>query len=143
MSKADRLQPALLLSRGCCASLPSVPCQFALRISQPSRILCAHRGGGQAVLCWGTEAVSSQADRGDLSAIDGEVDVIFFDFDGTLTEPPGSVIAHGIYNIRSLLHIDYASFRGLLAPGHLMQARWPSSLKGRCVEIAGKPPSFA
>ena len=32
------------------------------------------------------KAVSSQPDRGDLSAIDGAVEVIFFDFDGTLTE---------------------------------------------------------
>jgi hypothetical protein len=32
--------------------------------------------------------VSSQPDRGDLSAIDGAVEVIFFDFDGTLTESP-------------------------------------------------------
>lgn len=39
-------------------------------------------------------AVSSQPDRGDLSAIDGDVEVIFFDFDGTLTETPGTRASH-------------------------------------------------
>jgi len=39
-------------------------------------------------------AVSSQPDRGDLSAIDGAVEVIFFDFDGTLTETPGTKASH-------------------------------------------------
>lgn len=39
-------------------------------------------------------AVSSQPDRGDLSAIDGAVEVIFFDFDGTLTETPGTRASH-------------------------------------------------
>ncbi|CAJ1370391.1 unnamed protein product [Effrenium voratum] len=39
-------------------------------------------------------AVSSVPDRGDLSAIDGDVEVIFFDFDGTLTETPGTKASH-------------------------------------------------
>lgn len=53
----------------------------------------ALRSISQAV-SYAPTAVSSQPDRNDLSAIDGDVEVIFFDFDGTLTETPGTRASH-------------------------------------------------
>ena len=50
--------------------------------------------------------MSSQPDRGDLSAIDGAVEVIFFDFDGTLTESP----CHGFENFERLAPGQIAKF---------------------------------
>eukprot|EP00931_Biecheleriopsis_adriatica_P005111 TRINITY_DN10666_c0_g1_i1.p1 TRINITY_DN10666_c0_g1~~TRINITY_DN10666_c0_g1_i1.p1 ORF type:complete len:636 (-),score=127.92 TRINITY_DN10666_c0_g1_i1:20-1927(-) len=42
-----------------------------------------------AAFSYAPTAVSSQPDRHDLSAIHGDVEVVLFDFDGTLTKTPG------------------------------------------------------
>eukprot|EP00435_Cladocopium_sp_Y103_P035696 s2096_g9.t1 len=52
------------------------------------------QGSLSQAISYAPTAVSSQPDRGDLSAIDGAVEVIFFDFDGTLTETPGTRASH-------------------------------------------------